>query len=64
MVTDLEGQQTKSSYLLVLVDFMETLVPTGGDIVMLLTGWVIVMIGICAATGGFWNIWCCVWGWL
>ena len=29
-----------------------------------LTGGVIAIIGICAATGGFWNIWCCVGGWL
>ena len=50
---------TKSSYLVIcpLVDLMETLVPTGGDIVMLPTDGDIVMLGICAGTGWAWNIW-------
>jgi hypothetical protein len=48
---------------------METLVPTGGDIVvlptggdikMLPTGGDIVMLGMCAGTGLAWVIWCCV----
>jgi hypothetical protein len=48
---------------------METLVPTGEDIVMLPTGGDIVMLGICedivklgicAGTGWAWVIWCCV----
>jgi hypothetical protein len=39
---------------------METLVSTGGDIVMLPTGGVIVLLGICADTGWAWNIWHCV----
>jgi hypothetical protein len=61
---------TKSSYFLFcpLVALMETLVPTGGDIVMLPTGGDIlmlricgdiVMLGICAGTGWAWVIWCC-----
>jgi hypothetical protein len=52
-----------------LVALMETLVPTGEDIVMLPTGGDIVMLGICedivklgicAGTGWAWVIWCCV----